>query len=108
VHLCVFGTDHGVKVLFTEYGNREEIPYEYLQPVDSTASAAAAAADTSAGMLYVKIYTYLFLKILHMFNSWMMNVTMIIIIASTAAASLIYVLTRHRSRGVLQFVSKAF
>jgi hypothetical protein len=47
-----------VKVLFTEYGNREEIPYEYLQPVDSTASAAAAAADTSAGMLDIYTHTH--------------------------------------------------
>jgi hypothetical protein len=44
-----FVTDNGVKVLFTEYGNREEIPFEYLQQADSSAAAAAAASDTTAG-----------------------------------------------------------
>eukprot|EP00611_Tribonema_gayanum_P013393 TRINITY_DN242_c0_g1_i1.p2 TRINITY_DN242_c0_g1~~TRINITY_DN242_c0_g1_i1.p2 ORF type:complete len:336 (-),score=85.48 TRINITY_DN242_c0_g1_i1:35-1042(-) len=37
-------TEHGYKVLFTQYGNREELPLEYLQQ-----KPADAAADPSGG-----------------------------------------------------------
>jgi hypothetical protein len=98
-------TDHGVKVLFTEYGNREEIPYEYLQPVDSSASAAAAAAaaDSSAGKLYTRICIF---KVPHIWHCVIMN-TMSFYYGLYRYIPSMVVLKSHRSCGLLRLIFTA-
>jgi hypothetical protein len=41
-------TDRGCVVVYTAYGNKEEVPFAYLRPATSSSSSSSAAAATAA------------------------------------------------------------